>query len=788
MRLAVLLLALATAAIAGPPPWQRTETREPCAASDPLRRPFFGDIHVHTLYSADAYIFGSRVDPRGAYDFMRGRGTVLLADVDEAPTRESRRIDRALDFGAVTDHAEFFGEIDRCATPGSPAYDETLCTQLRQVDAGTDAQSFVTIAWLFPLGIPNPPTQHTICTLPGVDCDAAAVSVWQEEQAASEEAYDRTSACTFTSFVGYEHTPSPLGRHRHRNVIFRNATVPAIALSHLDTPGGVPQGLWTALENQCLDAGTGCDALIIPHNSNLSGGEQWPDPTDATEALRRQAREPLVEIFQQKGSSECRFDRLLGRGVDGADELCTFEQLPNPHEGPDAVPLPIDTWPRRNLVRSVLKDGLSLERQLGVNPFQLGFTGGTDTHNGTGGGVAETGWDGAQGAIDATPARQIADNARDNPGGITAVWAEENSRDAIFSALRRRETYATSGTRPVVRFFGGELANVACGSPEFVRAAYTTGVPMGGELGPTEAAPRFAVWAVKDAGTAEQPGTDLQRIQIVKGWVDADGVQHERVVDVAGDAAAGGVDPVTCAAQGSGFAELCAVWEDPAFDPREHAFYYARVLETPVCRWTTTLCRSAGVDPLSPDCPAQAAIAGDDFASCCRDTGDDAFAEPLVQERAWSSPIWYRADTIGRAIAQVAFGRAGRDVLTLRLRLGVTEHLDPSRDALTIRVTDDDEILAVTLPPGTLRRTGAGRWRLAGRRNKPDGIAALSLVQRRDDTRLVVRTTPRDLASADRSDHMVTIAVGAGTWQTSHTRLWLASRDRLGLARRKDLK
>jgi hypothetical protein len=177
---------------------------------------------------------------------------------------------------------------------------------------------------------------------------------------------------------------------------------------------------------------------------------------------------------------------------------------------------------------------------------------------------------------------------------------------------------------------------------------------------------------MKDPGTAARPGVDLQRIQIVKGWVDAAGTTHESVFDVAGDAANGaGVDPATCAPTGAGSAELCAVFEDPTFKPDERAFYYARVLENPTCRWTTRVCKAAGVDPLSADCAAQAATAPPDFAACCRSASNDATAEPVIQERAWTSPIWYRPEGIARVQARVAFGaRRGRDVLTLRIWLG----------------------------------------------------------------------------------------------------------------------
>ena len=758
------------------PPWQRTETRVPCTRFSLLRMPYFGDLHVHTRYSADAYIFGTRVGPRDTYDFARG-GTIPLADANEAQTR-SARLDRPLDFVAVTDHAEFYGEVELCSTPGSPVYDLGMCQDLRQAEPNPDAQFSTTVEWLFLAGIPNPPPSHAFCSTPGVDCDAAAVSVWQDIQAAAEEAYDRTDACTFTSFVGYEHTPSPLGRHLHRNVIFRNATVPPFAASFLETQaGGTPQGLWSAIETQCLQAGTGCDAVLIPHNPNLSGGQQWLDPADAAEALRRQTLEPLAEIHQQKGNSECRFDRLARLGVGTNDELCSFEQLPHAQEGPGGVPVSIEQYPRRNLIRDTLEDGLTLEEQLGVNPFRLGFVGGTDTHSGTSGNVTEIGWEGGQGANDASPTNQIKEEVRTNPGGLTVTWAEENSRDAIFSALRRRETYATSGTRPVVRFFGGELAHVSCGTTDFVHDGYARGTPMGGELGAVRGthSPRFAVWAAKDPGTLALPGTDLQRVQIVKGWTDADGI-HEQVFDVAGDAHNGAtVDAATCDPVGAGFSELCAVWEDPTFKRSQRAFYYVRVLENPTCRWSTRVCKEAGVDPLSADCTTQAAGADPAFANCCLGPSNDAFLEPVIQERAWTSPIWYRPDGIARLRARLRFGtRSGDDALVLRVSLARRPlDLNVAQNALTISVTDDDEVYGVTIPAGSFRRVGRARFQFTvpGPGHQVVSLTAPS----RGETVLTLRAGPLDLSHADRAAHLVSVNLAAGSWRATHTRLWTPS-------------
>ena len=779
-RVVAFVVGFAAVAAATTPPWMRTETRAPCAQSAPFRQPFFGDLHVHTRFSADAYIFGTRVGPRDAYDFARG-ATIPVVDEQESPTR-SATIDRPLDFAAVTDHAELFGEVDVCTTPGSPAYDVAICQLLRKVETSSSDEDNTTVAWLYLLGIPNPATNLPFCgTTPGVDCDAAAVSVWQEEQAAAEEAYDRTAACTFTSFIGYEHTPSPLGRHRHRNVIFRNDHVPRIALSYLDTlQGGVPQGLWEALQAQCLDAGSGCDAVVIPHNSNLSGGEQFVDPTDAAAALRRQTFEPLAEIHQMKGNSECRFDRLAGAGVGTADELCAFEQLPTPFQGPLTSEVPIADYPRRNLLRQTLEDGLSFEETIGVNPFRFGFIGSTDNHDATAGNVAERAeWVGGQGRDDGSQTALIRDQIRNNPGGLAVAWAEENSRDAIFSALRRRETYATSGTRPVVRFFGGTLDGVACGASDFVQRAYATGTPMGGELGAVRGtkSPRFAVWAMKDPGTASIPGTDLQRIQIVKGWIDANGATQEKTVDVAGNAANGaGVDPATCATTGAGSAELCAVWEDPDFDPDQRAFYYARVIEDPTCRWSTRICKLNGVDPFAADCAAQAAAAPA-FANCCLGPANDPSVSPTIQERAWTSPIWYRPEAIERLRARLGFGRrTGHDTLALRATLGrLPTTLDPKADGLTVRLSDDDDILVVTVPPGGFR--GHGRHFVF--KSVGSGRRTVTLSVRRDGVVVSLAARGVDLSHAAREDHFVTLSLEGGLFRASETRFWRLRGNRL---------
>jgi hypothetical protein len=763
-------------------PWQRTESRAPCGDFALLRRPLFGDLHIHTSYSADASIYGTDAVPSDAYDFARG-APILVSDELEQQTR-SVTIERPLDFAAVTDHSEFFGEVRLCLTPGSPVYDVLACQLLRQYE-DPDDRFPVTIAWLFPAGIPDPPASLPLCADNDVDCDAAAVSAWIDIQAAANGAYDRTPACAFTTFIGYEHTNSPLGKHLHRNVIFRNEHVPRFASSHLETAAdGFPQGLWKAIERDCLNAGTGCDAVIIPHNSNLSGGLQFPDPIDAAEAKRRQDMEPLVEIFQIKAGSECRFDRLAGIGTDTEDELCSFEQRLNADETPGSMPLPADQYPRRNMVRNTLKDGLALEETLGVNPFQFGFTGSTDNHNATSGNTDETNWEGGGGNSDATPERRISD-IRDNPGGLVVAWAEENSRDAIFSALRRRETYATSGVRPVLRFFAGSLDGVACDDPTLVEDAYRSASPMGGVIGPVrgDASPRFAVFAAKDPGTAEAPGTDLQRAQIVKGWVDAQGRTHERVFDVAGNADNGaGVDPSTCQPIGAGAGELCTVWEDPEFNRSERAFYYVRLLENPTCRWSTLECKREGVDPFSPDCATQAAAAGEGFARCCTKEDEDPFLSALIQERAWSSPVWYEPEAIAGVEGSIDFDMDGTlDDLELSVRIGaLPADLDPTSSALVVRVADDDTIFEANVPSGSLRPSDTpGRFTV----RVPGGFEAIVLEIGTDhQATLDLRINSTDLSSAARTSHILTVSVEIGTYSSSHERLWKLDGNRLAVA------
>ena len=430
-------------------------------------------------------------------------------------------------------------------------------------------------------------------------------------------------------------------------------------------------------------------------------------------------------------------------------------------------------------MRNVLREGLVQEQLLGVNPFQLGMIGSTDDHNSTPGAVEEEdfGTTGHIGNRDRNPttilARVTPAGIEGNPGGLAVLWAEENSRDALFAAMRRREVYGTSGTRPILRFFGGKEQGLRCGGADFVERAYAGGVPMGGEIGAVRgnASPRFAVLALRDPGTPSAPGNQLQRAQIVKGWVDASGVSHEKVFDVAGDAASGAsVDTATCTPQGSGFDSLCAVWEDPEFDREQRAFYYARVLENPSCRWSTYVCNDLAIDCAGGSVPPE-------YAECC-----NAAVPKTIQERAWSSPIWYRPEGLARQKSQIAFGKtAGSDVLRLEVQLGVLpSELDVASHDVTITLRDDDEIYAVTIPAGTLATIGQERlaWRDAA--GSIGGLRSV-LLARRGNGRSVLRlrTVPGTFANADRSDHFVELTVRVGTYQVTTTGLWRVRGTRL---------
>ena len=664
----LLLLSVSLSLFGQQLPFERTEQRQPCGNYEQLKQPLFGDLHVHTSYSHDSYTSNQRNDPWDAYRYAKGEAITLPDEYGDQTV--TTRIQRPLDFAAVTDHSEYLGLVNMCTQdPWKLGYWWPHCVMTRSNNMWL--QLFAVSRYGALGGSEDGiQTQSTACSLS--DCQETTAGTWRNIQQAAEDHYDRSGECSFTTFVGYEFTDAPNRNNMHRNVIFRNQSVTDLPISTYDTGSYNFPMLWQLLRAQCIDPHKGCDVLTIPHNPNLSGGMMFRDPQTPAEATDRLLFEPIVEIIQHKASSECRYDRLAGKGLFTEDEMCDFEQV----EGDNltmlgsvhgevmtdaAAAVPIDKFARRNMLRNALKDGLALERESGVNPFKFGFIGSTDTHSATAGGAGENNFVGHLGWRD-SGFRALQDHFFSNPGGYAVVWAEENSRDAIFNGLKSKETYATSGTRPTVRFFAGaELDKNLCESPDMLALAYRQGVPMGGELSGDGIAvsPRFLVSSLKDPGSAAFPGTDLQRVQIIKGWVDAQGMSYEQVYDVAGDEENGaGVNPANCEPTGTGFKQLCAVWEDPQFDTSQAAFYYVRVLENPTCRWSTLSCQAAGVNPFSADCEIQAEKAtteaqeggaeGDVYGKCCLDQAQQPFYSPTLQERAWTSPIWFKpvVDTV----------------------------------------------------------------------------------------------------------------------------------------------
>ena len=619
------------------PSYEVTERRATCTNHDPLRQPLFGDTHVHTAYSFDARSQNTRTTPPDAYRFAKGQEIGLQPYTPDGVPMRSARIDRPLDWTAVTDHSEMLGEVRSCYVEGSRGYDSDACWFMRNLGPLAIISASRTL-----LGR----QRFAFCGANGELCAENHRAAWQDIRDAAEEAYDRSAACSFTSFIGYEWTASVgNGENLHRNVIFRNDRVPSYAMSWVDTPSAYD--LWLGLERDCIAGLPGCDVLTIAHNSNISGdGLMFASgklrtvndgrlPVDAEEARLRQRYEPLIEIMQHKGDSEC---LLVG---DTVDEACAFEKLDYDSfagvqrlAGLGLATTEVPKPKRSAMVREGLKKGLLEEERLGVNPLKYGIIASTDTHLAAPGLVMESDSKGHGGAgQNASMAMPVGlpDNIEFNPGGLAVVWAEENSRDSIFAALQRRETYGTSGTRPIVRFYGGwDYEDDLCNRDDFAAASYRAGVPMGSDLPPRLGdAPVFAVSALQDPGTPRFPGTPLQLIQIVKGWVE-DGRTRETVVDVAGGENGAEVDPRTCRTHGPGDAALCAVWRDPDFDPSQRAFYYARVLENPTCRWSQRLCNDAGVVCSDPSTVTRG------YEPCCASDH-----RPVIQERAWTSPIWY---------------------------------------------------------------------------------------------------------------------------------------------------
>ena len=629
------------------------------------KRPYFGDLHVHTSFSFDSYGVGNTMnDPAAAYRFAKGEEVGLPPFAEDGTSSRTLKIGRPLDFTAVTDHSEYIGEVTICNEEGTNGYNSPTCVELRDFrDFEEDVLGgdVVFAGWGANIAADDP-MRIDLCGVPGVNCEAATQEAWSRIQGMTEAAND---PCTFTALHAYEWTATVSLAMNHRNVIYRSDTVPDKPLSFFEVQNW--HDLALGLRSQCDALGEDCDVIAIPHNPNYSEGAVFL-PTDregnaltAATAKLRQEMEVAVEIVQTKQESECRNGFTAYPGAE--DEFCNFEKVfprtpfcaagetacasgetPDDTDcvictkecGPDEV---AGCEAPRDYVRNTLKLGMEVKAATGVNPYRLGFVGGTDTHAGTPGAVQEQTFEGHHGATDdeldehlAVPASGgfLALSVDANPGGLAAVWAEENTRAAIFDGLRNRESYATSGTRISLRFFGGWSYGAGlCDATDFAEQAYAGGVPMGGELGPRgpmAGAPTFAIQAMRDAGDATFPGVPLQRAHIIKVWLAADGTPMEKVYDVTPNPDyTATVDTDTCVVSAPMRDTICTVWEDPDFDPALDATYYTRVLEVPTCRWHRYKCMTAGID-----CTAEPEN------GCC-----DPAIPKSVQERAWSSPIWY---------------------------------------------------------------------------------------------------------------------------------------------------
>ena len=599
--------------------------------------------------------------PDDAYRFARGEAIGFGPWREDGEPARRFELDRPLDFAAVTDHAEWIGEVSLCTTEGSAAYASAACRRYRGEESASPVDFVGKLAGRMSHVMGSGERNREICGPGGARCRASLRSAWQDIQRATEQYHDDSSACSFTALHGWEYSNSVALSKVHRNVIFRNAAVPELPISSLEAPH--PIELWDRLDATCTNTDSGCEAVTIPHNSNVSNGRlfeiTWKG--ERPEEQRRQARvrarmERVVEMMQVKGESECK-NGLYGV-VGGPDELCDFEKIRGIGEnapvdceegiGSRAI-LGAGCQSRVDFVRYALVEGLREQERIGVNPFAFGFIGSTDGHNANPGDTEEDSYDGCCANTDATagdrlkPGRNFAGRpaiAR-NPGGLMGVWATENSRDAIFDAIVRRETFATSGPRMTPRFFGGwGLPEDLCEQRDWVEQVDPAGVPMGGVLDPSRRSdldgPSFIASVQKDPGLAQHPGGQLDRLQIIKVWYGDDGRMHQSIHDVAGRVAedpgraAPSVDLATCALESAperrGRDSLCAVWSDPAYDPEQAAIYYARVVEDPSCRWSWRQCLAF---------PEEARPA----------TCSDPSIPKLIQERAWTSPIWAPAES-----------------------------------------------------------------------------------------------------------------------------------------------
>jgi hypothetical protein len=574
---------------------------------NPDNNAYFGDVHVHTGWSFDAFTNGSKTTPSDAYAWAQGKAITGSGGPE-------MQLKTPLDFYMVSDHAEFMGVFNQMEDPDSPLSKTELAKGVTSPDANVRLQTFAGILRDMSAGKRDPQLTDP----------ALARTVWARIVKAADATYVPGK---FTTFAGFEWTSNPQQRNLHRVVVFRDtAKLPDLVLSALDSDD--PETLWKWMDD--LRA-KGSALFAIPHNGNASDGRMFEmvkfdgKPIDAAYYKTRAANEPLYEITQIKGTSETH------PALSPTDEFAGFEQWDYTLSADYQRP----THRKGSFARQALLDGMSQAAGGAGNPFKYGFIGDTDTHNAaasheefnyTGKFAFENNAKERLTGVPGAPAGQIQQIQEFSSGGLAGVWAPQNTREAIWDAMQRKETFATSGTMIKVRFFGSfDYAPDDVKKPDFIKHAYAKGVPMGGDLKPGAGkAPTFLVMASKDPKSG-----NLDRIQIVKGWLDAAGKQHEKIYDVAwsGDRkiAANGKLPTVGTSidlknatytDAIGAPQLATGWTDPDFKPGERAFYYARVLEIPTPRWNTYDAVRMKMAPLTK-VPA------------------------TLQERAWSSPIWY---------------------------------------------------------------------------------------------------------------------------------------------------
>jgi len=594
----------------------------PYADRDFPTRPFFGDTHLHTSFSMDAGAFGARLGPKDAYRFARGEQVI-------SSTGQPAKLSRPLDFLVVTDHSDNMGFFpDLFAGKPDLLADATGRKWYNLIQSGKGEEAAIEIIVAFSHGT----FPKDLMYFPGT---RAYRSAWQETIAAAEQ-YNEPGR--FTAFIGYEWTSNTGGNNLHRNVIFRDNGDKASQVEPFTVypPYGSdnPAELWKWMG--AYEQKTGGSVLAIAHNGNLSNGLMFPvveafgKRLDREYVEQRAKWERLYETTQTKGTGEAH------PFLSPNDEFAAFE-----------------IWDKGNLdgsvakkqemlefeyARSAYKNGLKLERQLGANPYKFGLVGSSDAHTGLTA-MEEDNFFGKTVPQEPSP-RRISNVFIDNPAtgvkvmdwevgasGYAAVWAKENTRASLWDAMQRKETYATTGTRMIVRFFGGwDFVAQDANNRLPAQIGYTKGAPMGGDLGaaPQGKSPTFLVAALKDP-----IGANLDRYQIIKGWLDRNGNLQEKIYDVAwsGDRKPGSdgklpsvgstVDVANATWTNTiGAPELIAVWRDPDFDPSQSAFYYGRVIEIPTPRWTAYDAKRYGVTPLPG-------------------------TTMTVTERAYTSPIWY---------------------------------------------------------------------------------------------------------------------------------------------------